>query len=147
MKLTFNNYQKYARETAIYKDGIFYPALGLCSESGEVADKIKKIYRDNNGIISEENKEQLIKEMGDVLWYLANMSTDLNVTLEDIAKKNLEKIQARQKKNLIHAEGDDRELDIEKVMWDAFVRQPEVIKEQKESAQRMVKKVMQLHID
>ena len=61
MKLTFNDYQKFARETAIYKDGIFYPALGLCGESGEVADKIKKIYRDNNGIINEDDKEQLVK--------------------------------------------------------------------------------------
>ena len=109
MKLTFNNYQKSARETAIYKDGIFYPVLGLCGESGEVADKIKKIYRDNNGIISEDNKEQLVKEMGDVLWYLANMATDLNMTLEDVARKNLEKIQIRQQKNLIHGEGDNRE--------------------------------------
>ena len=109
MKLTFNDYQKTTRETAIYKDGIFYPALGLCGESGEVTDKIKKIYRDNNGIISEDNKEQLVKEMGDVLWYLANMATDLNVTLEDVARKNLEKIQIRQQKNLIHGEGDNRE--------------------------------------
>ena len=117
MKLTFNDYQKFARETAIYKDGIFYPALGLCGESGEaidivkkwMADKIKKIYRDNNGIISEDNKEQLVKEMGDVLWYLANMATDLNMTLEDVARKNLEKIQIRQQKNLIHGEGDNRE--------------------------------------
>ena len=109
MKLTFNDYQKTAKETAIYKDGIFYPVLGLCGESGEVADKIKKIYRDNNGIISEDNKEQLVKEMGDVLWYLANMATDLNVTLEDVARKNLEKIQIRQQKNLIHGEGDNRE--------------------------------------
>ena len=109
MKLTFNDYQKFARETAIYKDGIFYPALGLCGESGEVADKIKKIYRDNNGIISEDNKEQLVKEMGDVLWYLANMATDLNVTLEYVARKNVEQIQIRQQKNLIHGEGDNRE--------------------------------------
>ena len=109
MKLTFNDYHKSDRATAIYKDGIFYPALGLCGESGEVADKIKKIYRDNNGIISEDNKEQLVKEMGDVLWYLANMATDLNMTLEDVARKNLEKIQIRQQKNLIHGEGDNRE--------------------------------------
>ena len=109
MKLTFNDYQKTARETTIYKDGIFYPALGLCGESGEVADKIKKIYRDNDGIISEDNKEQLVKEMGDVLWYLANMATDLNMSLEDVARKNLEKIQIRQQKNLIHGEGDNRE--------------------------------------
>lgn len=109
MKLTFNNYQKVARKTAIYKDGIFYPALGLCGESGEVAEKIKKIYRDNDGIISEYNKEQIVKEMGDVLWYIANLATDLNVPLEDVAKKNLEKIQTRQQKNLIHGDGDNRE--------------------------------------
>ena len=54
-------------------------------------------------------KERLVKEMSDVLWYLANMATDLNVTLEDIARKNLEKIQIRQQKNLIHGEGDNRE--------------------------------------
>ena len=120
MKLTFNNYQKYARKTTIYKDGIFYPALGLCGESGEVADKIKKIYRDNDGIISEENKEKLIKEMGDVLWYLANMAADLNVTLEDVAKKNLEKIQSRQEKDLIHGEGDNREINVVEKMEEAL---------------------------
>ena len=109
MKLTFNNYQKVARKTAIYKDGIFYPTLGLCGESVEVAEKIKKIYGDNDGIISEYNKEQIVKEMGDVLWYIANLATDLNVSLEDVAKKNLEKIQTRQQKNLIHGDGDNRE--------------------------------------
>ena len=110
MKLTFNNYQKYARETAIYTgNGIYYPALGLCGEAGEVADKIKKIYRDKSGKISEEDKHQIVKEMGDVLWYLANMASDLNITLEDVAKTNLEKINIRKEKNLIHGEGDNRE--------------------------------------
>lgn len=142
MKLTFNNYQKYARETAIYKDGIFYPALGLCGESGEVADKIKKIYRDNDGIISEENKEQIVKEMGDVLWYLANMATDLGVTLEDVAKKNLEKIQSRQEKNLIHGEGDNREVDVVEKMWENLVNSPEYIAQQKESNQMLAKSIL-----
>ena len=95
MKLTFNDYQKTARETAIYKDGIFYPVLGLCGESGEVADKIKKIYRDNNGIISEDNKEQLVKEMGDVLWYLTAVAAIKGFTLEDIWQHNVENLEAR----------------------------------------------------
>jgi len=142
MKLTFNNYQKYARETAIYKDGIFYPVLGLCGESGEVADKIKKIYRDNDGIISEENKEQIVKEMGDVLWYLANMATDLGVTLEDVAKKNLEKIQSRQEKDLIHGEGDNREVDVVEKMWEALKQDPAYIAQQEESYQRLTKSIL-----
>ena len=142
MKLTFNNYQKYARETAIYKDGIFYPALGLCGESGEVADKIKKIYRDNDGIISEENKEQIVKEMGDVLWYLANMATDLGVTLEDVAKKNLEKIQSRQEKDLIHGEGDNREVDVVEKMWEALKQDSAYIAQQEESCQRLAKSIL-----
>ena len=113
--MTLNQYQTEAMRTASgvtnasNENLILNGAMGLCGESGEVADKIKKIYRDNNGIISEDNKEQLVKEMGDVLWYLANMATDLNVTLEDVARKNLEKIQIRQQKNLIHGEGDNRE--------------------------------------
>jgi hypothetical protein len=58
--------------------------------------------------------------MGDVLWYLANMATDLGVTLEDVAKKNLEKIQSRQEKDLIHGEGDNREVDVVEKMWEAL---------------------------
>lgn len=77
--MTFVEYQKQARSTAIYKNigkDKRYPLLGLIGETGEVAEKIKKIMRDDNHIITEEKKQAINKELGDVLWYLANICED-----------------------------------------------------------------------
>lgn len=104
-------YQYYARQTAIYPNrdsNYIYPALGLCGESGEIAEKIKKIIRDKDGIITEETKADLEKELGDVLWYVANLACELKLDLQHIAKKNLEKLFDRLERNKIHGEGDDR---------------------------------------
>ncbi|KUK49820.1 MAG: hypothetical protein XD75_0191 [Parcubacteria bacterium 33_209] len=109
--MTFEEYQIKARETAIYpnKDNNFiYPTLGLVGEAGEVAEKMKKVLRDNDGIISEEKREEITKELGDVLWYIANLSKELNVSLEDVAQKNIEKLQSRQQRNELHGSGDNR---------------------------------------
>jgi NTP pyrophosphatase (non-canonical NTP hydrolase) len=109
--MTFEEYQTKARETAIYpnKDSNFiYPTLGLVGEAGEVAEKMKKVLRDNDGIISEEKREEITKELGDVLWYIANLSKELNVSLEDVAQKNIEKLQSRQQRNELHGSGDNR---------------------------------------
>ena len=109
--MTFEEYQAKARQTAIYpnKDNNFiYPTLGLVGEAGEVAEKMKKVLRDNDGIITEEKREEITKELGDVLWYIANLSKELNVSLEDVAQKNIEKLQSRQQRNELHGSGDNR---------------------------------------
>ena len=109
--MDFDNYQIEARRTAIYpnKDNNFvYPTLGLVGESGEVAEKIKKILRDKNGTFDYESKLALKKELGDVLWYLSNLSNELNFSLNDIAKENLEKLNLRLSKGRISGSGDDR---------------------------------------
>ena len=105
MKL--NDYQDEARKTAIYPidDGLTYTALGLCGEAGEVAEKIKKWIRGDNGI---SLKEDLLYELGDVLWYLSNLAFELNYTLEDVAKVNLDKLGVRMKNDTIKGSGDNR---------------------------------------
>jgi len=109
--MTFQEYQEEARKTAIYpnKDNNFvYPTLGLAGEAGEVAEKIKKVIRDGNGIVSEEKKVEITKELGDVLWYVANLAKELGISLEEVAQKNLEKLQSRQQRNELHGSGDNR---------------------------------------
>ena len=109
--MDFDNYQIEARKTAIYpnKDKNFiYPTLGLVGESGEVAEKIKKILRDNDGNFDNESRLALKKELGDVLWYLSNLCDELNFSLNDVAKKNLEKLNLRLTKGKISGSGDDR---------------------------------------
>ena len=69
---------------------------------------MKKVLRDNDGVISEEKREEITKELGDVLWYIANLSKELNVSLEDVAQKNIEKLQSRQQRNELHGSGDNR---------------------------------------
>ena len=109
--MDFDNYQKEARKTAIYpnKDKNFiYPTLGLVGESGEVAEKIKKILRDKNGTFDKESKLAIKKELGDVLWYLSNLCDELEFSLDDIAKINLEKLNNRLSRGEISGSGDDR---------------------------------------
>ncbi|MDD3292492.1 MAG: nucleoside triphosphate pyrophosphohydrolase family protein [Candidatus Pacebacteria bacterium] len=109
--MTFKEYQEEARKTAIYPNlgsNFIYPTLGLAGEAGEVAEKIKKVIRDNNGEVSEEKRQELIKELGDVLWYIANLSAELNLSMEDVALKNLEKLKSRQERNELHGSGDNR---------------------------------------
>jgi len=109
--LTFRRYQEEARKTAIYPDkghNYIYPTLGISGEAGELAEKIKKVLRDKKGIIDEESLEAIKKEMGDILWYLANLATELGIQLEQVALLNLEKLASRQQRNRLHGEGDDR---------------------------------------
>ena len=110
--MEFNEYQKKARETAIYKDQhkIFYPALGLGEETGEVLGKVKKWLRgdDGEGVMSYERKQALKEELGDVLWYLAILAEDLGLTFEEVAKTNVEKLQSRKARNAIKGDGDVR---------------------------------------
>ena len=109
--MDFKTYQKKARLTAQYPDLGFnniYPTLGLVGEAGEVAEKVKKVIRDKNGIFDEESKEGIKKELGDVLWYLSNLCNEFNFQLEDVALQNLEKLNQRVAKGKISGSGDDR---------------------------------------
>ena len=109
--MDFKTYQKKARETAQYPNlgsNNIYPTLGLVGEAGEVAEKVKKIIRDKGGILDNESKISIKKELGDVLWYLSNISTELQFELEDIAKINLEKLKSRSARGTICGSGDDR---------------------------------------
>lgn len=120
--MNLNDYQKKARQTAIYprQYSVIYPALGLAGESGEVAEKIKKEIRDGckgescedmscpGPFESKEFKDKVIKEMGDVLWYLASLAEDLGVKLETVAKVNLEKLAKRKEENKLQGNGDNR---------------------------------------
>ncbi len=109
--MDFNEYQKLAKKTALYpkiQDNFVYPALGLVSEAGEVAGKVKKIYRDNNGVLDEERRQVLKKELGDVLWYLAQLSGDLGFSLEEVAQFNIDKLSSRKERGTLHGDGDNR---------------------------------------
>ncbi len=109
--MEFNEYQKKAWETAIYPNkgkNLIYPMLGLGGESGEVLEKMKKIIRDDNYKISPEKKEELKKEIGDVFWYLASISTELGLELEDVIQTNLNKLASRNEREKLHGSGDNR---------------------------------------
>jgi NTP pyrophosphatase (non-canonical NTP hydrolase) len=109
--MNFKEYQEAARKTAIYpnKDNNFiYPTLGLAGEAGEVAEKVKKVLRDNQGIFSEEKKQELVQELGDVLWYVANIAQEIGVDLEKVVEKNLEKLKSRQQRGELGGSGDNR---------------------------------------
>lgn len=109
--MDFDEYQKESRKTAIYPDqgdNYIYPVLGLVGEAGEVAEKIKKILRDSRGEINDRKKEEIKKEMGDVLWYLSQLSTELDLSLGEIAELNIKKLQSRRVKGTLHGSGDDR---------------------------------------
>lgn len=87
--------------------GITYDGLGL-GEAGEVQGKIKKIIRDNGGVITEEAKDAIIIEIGDTLWYLASLCQNLGTTLENAATLNIEKLELRHKNKTVHGSGDNR---------------------------------------
>ena len=106
--MNFNEYQKLARSTAVYPEEykVVYPALGLCGEAGEVADKIKKTVRGDTPL--DEVTGNIAMELGDVLWYVATLADDLGVELEDVAKWNVDKLQRRMRSNKIKGDGDNR---------------------------------------
>ena len=109
--MDFKTYQKHARLTAQYPNlgsNNIYPTLGLVGEAGEVAEKVKKVIRDKNGIFDEESKKGIKKELGDVLWYISNLCNEFNFELEEVALQNLEKLKLRAAKGKISGSGDDR---------------------------------------
>lgn len=105
-----NEYQKIVNNYAIHpkKYNVIYPVLGMCGEAGEAAEKIKKIIRDKNEIFDDEAKKEIAKELGDVICYIAFIAEDLNLQLSDILQLNIDKIQSRFNRNVMHGEGDNR---------------------------------------
>ncbi|MCM1221892.1 MAG: nucleoside triphosphate pyrophosphohydrolase family protein [Lachnospiraceae bacterium] len=109
-ELTLNQYQQMALETAVYPKEykVVYPALGMNGEAGEVADKVKKIIRDNDCAMTDEKRKAIALECGDVLWYCATLANDLGYTLEEIAQMNYDKLHSRQQRGKIGGDGDYR---------------------------------------
>ena len=104
-------YQERSRATALYPSvgaNPLYPTLGLCGEAGEVADKVKKVIRDQQGEFSDETRAAIALELGDVLWYVAQLATELGWSLEAIAEANLAKLASRAARNVIQGSGDQR---------------------------------------
>jgi NTP pyrophosphatase (non-canonical NTP hydrolase) len=109
--MDFNEYQQKSRKTAGYPaigHPVIYPTLGLVNEAGEVAGKIKKVFRDKGGEISAETRDALKAELGDVLWYIAQVCTELNITLDDVAEHNIAKLYDRLERGKIKGDGDNR---------------------------------------
>ena len=108
--MTINEYQEGALRTAIYPESrrIIYPTLGLTGEAGEVADKVKKVIRDNNDEFTDDRKQQIALELGDVMWYAATLAHDLGYSLDEICQMNLDKLASRMQRNKLHGSGDER---------------------------------------
>lgn len=107
--MNFDEYQKRAKTTAIYPDvgfNIVYPTLGLNGEAGEIAEKVKKYIRDGGHFLSLS--ELLLPEIGDALWYIAALCSELDISMNDVAENNLAKLQSRVDRNKLHGSGDDR---------------------------------------
>jgi NTP pyrophosphatase (non-canonical NTP hydrolase) len=106
--MNFNQYQKEALKTAIFPPemAITYPALGLAGETGEVMEKIKKMYRDN--LSFDTVRHQMAAELGDVLWYVAVLADAFDIPLQDIVTANVMKLRSRYDRGVISGSGDDR---------------------------------------
>ena len=103
-------YQQVAKQTAIYprEQAIIYPTLGLTGEAGEVANKVKKIIRDDGYKNNESLVQEISAEIGDCLWYISVLADDIGCKLSDIANANLEKLANRKEKGTLHGSGDTR---------------------------------------
>ena len=109
--MTLNEYQHAASNTALYPNrgsNLIYPTLGLCGETGEIAEKVKKLMRDRNGVMDDAWKTELVKELGDVLWYVSQTAFELGSDLEAVAQANVEKLRSRQQRDKLHGDGDNR---------------------------------------
>ena len=105
-----SEYQRLSRRTAEYprEAWLAYPALGLAGEAGEVAEHAKKAIRDDGGAVSQARRAAMAKELGDVLWYVAQLASELGLDLDDIAQANLDKLLSRQQRGVLSGDGDDR---------------------------------------
>ena len=114
MTLTFNEYQNLTATTAIYPGSgeggwaaLSYVGLGV-GEVGEIQGKLKKVARDDGGAVTPERREDLLAEAGDVLWYVSQLCTELDATLEDVAASNINKLSSRKERGVITGSGDNR---------------------------------------
>ena len=108
--MELSEYQRLSRRTAEYprEAWLAYPALGLAGEAGEVAEHAKKAIRDDAGAVSQERKAAMAKELGDVLWYVAQLASELGLDLDEIARANVEKLLSRQRRGVLSGSGDER---------------------------------------
>lgn len=108
--MEIESYQNATEDTAIYPPdiGLMYTALGLAGEAGEVANKVKKVFRDDDGILTLGAANDIANELGDVLWYLARLATEINYSLTKIAHDNLGKLALRNGRKSLGGSGDDR---------------------------------------
>ncbi len=115
--MDFEEYQRLSKKSAIYPElgvsngpfvGWIYPSLGLAGEAGEVVDNIKKLIRDQRLVLDEELRERIKKELGDILWYVSQLASELSLSLDDVAKSNLAKVESRRTQGSLHGSGDER---------------------------------------
>lgn len=109
--MNFSQYQKKSRRTAIYPNrgkNFIYPVLGLAGESGEVAEKFKKLIRDPKRRVDKHFRVEITKELGDVLWYIAQICAELKIKMDDVAALNIAKLASRKKRGVLHGDGDNR---------------------------------------
>lgn len=109
--MLFEEYQKQSRKTAIYPDAgknLTYPMLGLAGETGELLNKFKKVFRDHGGVMTPELQQALGQELGDILWYVSQVASELGINLEEVAQKNLEKLFSRMERGTLQGSGDQR---------------------------------------
>ncbi len=108
--MELSEYQRLSRSTAQYprNEALTYPSLGLAGEAGEFADHAKKVIRDDGGQVTEERRSAMAKELGDVLWYVAQLASELQLDLDEIAQTNLDKLLSRRRRGVLSGDGDDR---------------------------------------
>ncbi len=109
--MDFNEYQKFAESVAQYPNrghNYIYAVLGLVGESGEVAEKFKKLIRDKDPKLTEEFKKEILKETGDVLWFISTLAYEMGSNIEEVAKLNVEKLQSRKERGVVYGDGDNR---------------------------------------
>jgi NTP pyrophosphatase (non-canonical NTP hydrolase) len=109
MKLS--EYQEKAGTTALYPNvgkNPYYAALGLAGEAGEIANTIKKIQRDDGGVITDKKRAEIKKELGDVLWYVACVASEIGLDLDKVAKANIDKLASRKERGTLHGDGNER---------------------------------------
>jgi NTP pyrophosphatase (non-canonical NTP hydrolase) len=108
--MTFEEYQRATRRTAVYpKDiGLLYVTCGLAEEAGEIANKVKKVYKDGDGYVDELTRVKLIDEIGDALCYMSELCNILGIELDNVAERNNDKLEERLRHGTLHGEGDDR---------------------------------------
>lgn len=113
--MDFDTYQIETRKKAVYPEvgnNFVFPTLGLVGEAGEIAEKIKKLIRDKQSAtpdtIVQADRDEITKELGDVLWYLSQLASEFKVNLSDVASQNLDKIASRHARGVVHGDGDNR---------------------------------------